>query len=98
MDDQPNATDKATSEHLLAPNLDRFVPPAPAQRPHPKHWTGMGKLCTGIAIAGAKFAGGIAFAVGAGPLAAGITVGGVLASCASGIGAISEGVGALRGE
>lgn len=71
------------------------VPGAP---PKPKRWTGWGKLFTGIASAGANIAGGIALGAGGGPLAVGVTIGGVLASCASGIGAISEGVGALRGE
>jgi hypothetical protein len=73
----------------------RLVPGAP---PTPKRWTAWGKLFTGIASAGANIAGGIALGAGGGPLAVGVTVGGVLASCASGVGAIAEGVGALRGE
>jgi hypothetical protein len=63
-----------------------------------KRWTGLGKIFTGISIAGVNIAGGIALGIGAGPLAAGVTVGGVLASCAGGIGAVCEGVGALQGE
>jgi hypothetical protein len=76
----------------------RAAMPAAPPPPNPKRWTGWGKLFTGMATAGANIAGGIALGVGGGPLAVGVTVGGVLASCASGIGAISEGVGALRGE
>jgi hypothetical protein len=77
------------------------VPPGaalPGAPPKPKRWTGWGKLFTGIASAGANIAGGIALGAGGGPLAVGVTIGGVLASCASGMGAIAEGVGALRGE
>lgn len=77
------------------PPAGAAVPGAP---PKPKRWTGWGKLFTGIASAGANIAGGIALGAGGGPLAVGVTIGGVLASCASGIGAIAEGVGALRGE
>jgi hypothetical protein len=63
----------------------------------PKRWTGWGKLFTGIATAGGNIADGITLATGGSP-AVSATIGGVLASCASGIGAIAEGVGALRGE
>jgi Salmonella virulence plasmid 65kDa B protein len=78
------------------------VPPGaaavPGAPPKPKRWTGLGKLFTGISIAGANIAGGIALGAFGGPLAVEVTAGGVLASCASGIGAIAEGVGALRGD
>ncbi len=71
--------------------------PAPVP-PKAKRWTGWGKLFTGMAVAGANIAGGIALGIGGGPLAAGATVGGVIASCGAGVGSICEGVGALRGE
>lgn len=79
-----------------------FQPPAPGNpdnaRPTPKRWTGWGKLFTGAATAGLNITTGVALSVGFGPLAAGASLGGVIASCAVGVGAISEGVGALRGE
>jgi hypothetical protein len=88
-----------SEKYLLPQGAANMVPPVtgPAA-PKPKRWTGWGKLFTGMATAGANIAGGIALGVGGGPLAVGVTLGGVLASCAGGIGAISEGVGALRGE
>lgn len=76
-------------------HLKKLVPAEPIQ---PKRWTGWGKLFTGMATAGANIAGGIALGVAGGPLATGVTMGSVIASCAGGIGAICEGVGALRGE
>lgn len=66
--------------------------------PTPKRWTGWGKLFTGMAVAGANIAGGIALGFIGGPLAVGVTLGGVIASCGVGIGGVCEGVGALRGE
>lgn len=77
--------------------LQHPSPPA-GSAPKPKRWTGFGKIFTGTAVAGVDIAGGIALSVVGGPLGAGVTLGGALASCAGGIGAICEGVGALRGE
>jgi hypothetical protein len=74
------------------------LPPELTHVPNPKRWTGWGKLLTGMALAGANIAGGIALALGGGPLASGATAGGVIASCGVGVGGIWEGVGALRGE
>ncbi len=67
-------------------------------RPKPKFWTGLGKILTGMAAAGANIAGGLALTGLGGPLAAGVTAGGVIASCGAGVGGICEGVGALQGE
>ena len=90
------------SERYLQPQAFGVPVPVPAPgsglAPKPKRWTGWGKIFTGMATAGANIAGGIALGIGGGPLAAGVTAGGVLASCAGGIGAIAEGVGALQGE
>jgi hypothetical protein len=76
------------------------TPPGPGLPPAltPRRWIGWGKIFSGMAIAGVNIAGGIALGASGGPLAAGATLGGVLASCAAGIGNLSEGVGALRGE
>jgi hypothetical protein len=91
-----------SASYIPAQVQDGAAQPAPAPAPGPatrsKRWTGLGKLFTGMATAGVNIAGGIALGVGGGPLAAGVTLGGVLGSCAAGIGAIAEGVGALRGE
>lgn len=72
-------------------------PPAPPER-KPKRWAGWGKLLSGIAVAGANIAGGVALGLGGGPFAAGASLGGVIASCGAGVGSICEGVSAFRGE
>jgi hypothetical protein len=91
-----------TVAQLLNESQSYFPPkrpaPAPGPAPKPKYWTGWGKLFTGVATAGLNIAGGVALGAGFGPLAAGVTIGSVLASCAVGIGSVSEGVGVLRGE
>jgi hypothetical protein len=82
---------------LLARARDHLIAPTPLER-RPKRWTAVAKLLTGAATAGVNLAGGVALVVGGGPLAAGVTLGGVLASSAAGVGMILEGLGLLRGE
>lgn len=85
-----------TLERVLEEGQEKLKEVSPPKTP--KRWTGFAKLFTGGALASANIAGGIAAAAGGGPLAAGITLGSVLASCATGVGMIVEGVGSLRGK
>jgi hypothetical protein len=83
-----------TLEQILAEGYEQLR----QQPPRPKRWTGLAKLLTGGALAAIDIAGGVAATAGGGPLTSGVTLGGVLTSCGTGIGMIAEGVGVLRGE
>jgi hypothetical protein len=85
-----------TLEQILSEGSDKLQAAVLGSRR--KRWTGFAKLLTGSALAGVDIAGGVAAAAGTGPLAVGVTLGGVLTSCAAGVGMIFEGIGALRGE
>jgi hypothetical protein len=76
-------------------------PTKPPPRPKRKWWTGWGKLLAGAGLAGLDVAGGVAMGTVVGPLAplaVGVTWPSVLGSCAAGVSAVVEAVGAFRGE